>query len=105
MMNCISHRLPPYRGTVNFIWAQLYTGVNKRRDARTPRAPAGGLAALLHHLLFKRGKEGMRGHLALRQEGSPPSCTTCFSRRENQKALSSIRWCLQCAAMCRDVHD
>src|SRR2546423_14312800 len=25
MMNCISHRLQPYRGTVNFIWAQLYT--------------------------------------------------------------------------------
>jgi cation-transporting ATPase E len=28
MMNCISHRLPPYRGTVNFILAQLYIGVN-----------------------------------------------------------------------------
>src|SRR5258708_11273299 len=28
MMNCISHRLQPYRGTVNFIWAQLYTVVN-----------------------------------------------------------------------------
>src|SRR5947209_8278774 len=26
-----------------------------------------------------RGREGMRGHLALRQEGSPPSCTTGFS--------------------------
>src|SRR5712691_9538773 len=52
------------------------------------------------------GKEGMRGHLALRQEGSPPSCTTCFSVvGENQKALSSIRWCLQCAAMSSDVHD
>jgi MFS family permease len=25
------------------------------------------------------GKEDMRGHLALRREGSPPSCTTCFS--------------------------
>src|SRR5207248_6355320 len=31
-------------------------GRRKRRDARTPRAPAGGLAALLHHLLFKTGK-------------------------------------------------
>src|SRR5256885_16784436 len=29
MMNCISHRLQPYRGTVNFILAQLYTGVNR----------------------------------------------------------------------------
>src|SRR5712691_9777845 len=29
MMNCISHRLQPFRGTVNFIWAQLYTGVNR----------------------------------------------------------------------------
>ncbi len=28
MMNCISHRLQPYRGMVNFILAQLYTGVN-----------------------------------------------------------------------------
>src|SRR6266568_1786155 len=94
-------------------------GRRKRGDARTPRAPAGGLAALLHHLLFRfcrlrrqeekrgcedtsrsgrrarrppaspafpvllpaaaGGKEGMRGHLALRQEGLPPSCTTCFS--------------------------
>src|SRR3989440_6436562 len=24
-------------------------------------------------------RERLRGHLALRQEGSPPSCTTCFS--------------------------
>src|SRR5258708_4078785 len=29
MLNTISHRLPPYRGVVNFIWAQLYTVVNK----------------------------------------------------------------------------
>src|SRR5258708_1422805 len=28
MLNTISHRLPPYRGVVNFIWAQLYTVVN-----------------------------------------------------------------------------
>jgi hypothetical protein len=28
MLNTISHRLPPYRGGVNFIWAQLYTVVN-----------------------------------------------------------------------------
>jgi len=28
MLNNISHRLPPYRGVVNFIWAQLYTAVN-----------------------------------------------------------------------------
>src|SRR5437016_2973285 len=28
MLNNISHRLPPYRGVVNFIWAQLYTVVN-----------------------------------------------------------------------------
>src|SRR6266849_2651525 len=28
MLNGISHRLPPSRGTVNFIWAQLYTVVN-----------------------------------------------------------------------------
>ena len=30
MLNNISHRLPPYRGVVNFIWAQLYTVVNTR---------------------------------------------------------------------------
>src|SRR5258708_17157572 len=30
MLNTISHRLPPYRGVVNFIWAQLYTVVNIR---------------------------------------------------------------------------
>src|SRR5260221_461853 len=28
MLNGISHRLPPSRGTVNFILAQLYIGVN-----------------------------------------------------------------------------
>src|SRR6266568_6130394 len=28
MLNGISLRLQPSRGTVNFIWAQLYTGVN-----------------------------------------------------------------------------
>ncbi len=28
MLNNISHRLPPSRGVVNFIWAQLYTVVN-----------------------------------------------------------------------------
>src|SRR5205814_6058854 len=28
-------------------------GRRKGKDARTPRAPAGGLAALLHHLLFR----------------------------------------------------
>src|ERR1700687_3593422 len=31
MRNNISHRLPPYRGVVNFIWAQLYTVVNRLR--------------------------------------------------------------------------
>ena len=44
MLNTISHRLPPYRGVVNFIWAQLYTVVNNRlaweeRLARNARAP------------------------------------------------------------------
>jgi hypothetical protein len=29
-------------------------GRRKGKDARTPRAPAGGLAALLHHLLFRQ---------------------------------------------------
>src|SRR6266550_2277215 len=32
MMNGISHRLQPYRGTVNFIWAQLYTVVNTSQE-------------------------------------------------------------------------
>src|SRR5216684_7820834 len=33
MLNGISHRLPPSRGTVNFILAQLYIGVNTAIDA------------------------------------------------------------------------
>jgi len=36
-MNCISHRLQPYRGTVNFIWAQLYTVVNNVHTSATSR--------------------------------------------------------------------
>jgi hypothetical protein len=28
MLNNISHSLPPFRGSVNFILAQLYSGVN-----------------------------------------------------------------------------
>src|SRR5438874_3043606 len=35
MLNTISHRLPPSRGVVNFIWAQLYTVVNIRRTFTT----------------------------------------------------------------------
>jgi len=34
MLNNISHRLPPYRGVVNFIWAQLYTVVNSVKHYR-----------------------------------------------------------------------
>src|SRR5712691_11422994 len=38
MLNCISHRLPPSRGTVNFILAQLYIGVNTmQQEAHTGR--------------------------------------------------------------------
>ena len=33
MLNNISHRLPPSRGVVNFIWAQLYTVVNNTPPA------------------------------------------------------------------------
>src|SRR5579875_1046186 len=35
MLNGISHRLPPSRGAVNFIWAQLYAVVNNHeRNSR-----------------------------------------------------------------------
>src|SRR5438270_11621227 len=47
------------------------------------------------------GKEGVRGHLALRQEGGKPSCTTCFSvitGKPNCPFVDTMVF-----AMCRDV--
>src|SRR3989440_7802426 len=44
MLNNIFHSLPPSRGSVNFIWAQLYSGVNTRQYALRERARALGWA-------------------------------------------------------------
>src|SRR5205823_3039411 len=53
MLNTISHRLPPFRGVVNFIWAQLYTVVNNRYNLLPLIAKHMGLDIRSDRMLWK----------------------------------------------------
>src|SRR5258708_25166448 len=72
MLNGISHRLPPSRGTVNFILAQLYIGVNTSTTERREPALYGPNGGGIGHpfgvglLGAKVPLEQIRSHLCVR---------------------------------------
>ncbi len=81
MLNNISHRLPPYRGVVNFIWAQLYTVVN---------TPSLALTRVFDFCFQKRRASlTMPPEKCLRlnnQEGLPP-CSNGLYQKHQQDAI------------------
>lgn len=58
-------------------------GRRKGKDARTPRAPAGGLAALLHHLLFRQD-----GYTKKPCQKTPDACAFSLKRADTTSSMS-----------------
>ena len=69
MITLMLHRLQPYRGSVNFIWAQLYSGVNNMISEEARREVLGRLLKLNHERYEEEVAQGLHEKGAKKGKG------------------------------------
>jgi hypothetical protein len=84
ILSC-SFAFPENAGLFGFRMARFAAcgGRRKGKDARTPRAPAGGLAALLYHLLFRQD-----GYTKKPCQKTSDACAFSLKRAEPTSSMS-----------------